>query len=71
MLMVLKLTWCIQVQIKEAVIEEGDVAKGISDFINKYHIHSIVIGASTRNALARSLSSFCLVYVQMCFLVHE
>ncbi|KAI4316502.1 hypothetical protein L6164_024482 [Bauhinia variegata] len=42
------------VQIKEAVLDDSDVARGILNFANKYYVHSIVIGASTKN----SLSSF-------------
>jgi len=42
--------------LKEVVLEEYDAPKAILDYIHKNFINSIVVGASTRSALARSLS---------------
>ncbi|KAI4337159.1 hypothetical protein L6164_015607 [Bauhinia variegata] len=39
------------IEIKEAVLDDSDVARGILDFANKYYVHSIVVGASTRNSI--------------------
>jgi K+-sensing histidine kinase KdpD len=41
--------------VKEAVVDDHDVVKGLLDFANKNLVHSIVIGAS-KNPLPRSLS---------------
>ncbi|XP_028807012.1 U-box domain-containing protein 51-like [Neltuma alba] len=47
------------VTIKEAVVDDSDVVKGISDFANKHHINSIVIGATASwNSLARKFIGF-------------
>lgn len=46
----------VQVQLKEVLLEDTDVAKAILDYINKNYINSIVVGASTRNAFARFFS---------------
>lgn len=64
------------VQLKEAVLEDYDAPKAILDYIHKNFINSIVVGASTRSALARkfkgydvpgslmkSAPNFCSVYV--------
>lgn len=45
-----------QVHLKEVVLEDNDIPKAILDYIHKNCIESIVVGASTRNALSRSLS---------------
>ncbi|KAI9106749.1 hypothetical protein K1719_022277 [Acacia pycnantha] len=47
------------VTIKEAVVDDSDVVKGISEFANKHHISSIVIGATASwNSLARKFIGF-------------
>ncbi|XP_054799257.1 U-box domain-containing protein 34-like isoform X3 [Prosopis cineraria] len=47
------------VTIKEAVVDDSDVVKGISDFANHHHINSIVIGATASwNSLARKFIGF-------------
>ncbi|KAK4277324.1 hypothetical protein QN277_015338 [Acacia crassicarpa] len=47
------------VTIKEAVVDDSDVVKGISAFANKHHIGSIVIGATASlNSLARKFIGF-------------
>ncbi|XP_048134205.1 U-box domain-containing protein 35-like isoform X2 [Rhodamnia argentea] len=64
------------VQIKEMVVEENDVAKGLLEYIANNCITSIVMGAASRNTLARKLKytdvatsvsksapDFCSVYV--------
>jgi len=40
---------------KEVVLEDVDVSKAIIDYIAANNIQSIVVGASTRNAIMRSL----------------
>lgn len=45
-----------QVQLREVVLEDNDVPKALLDYIYKNCIQSIIVGASTRNALSRSLS---------------
>ncbi|XP_035547199.1 U-box domain-containing protein 51 isoform X3 [Juglans regia] len=64
------------IQLKEVVVEDNDVSKALLDYVNKNCIDSIVVGASTRNALTRkfkgydvasgllkSAPHFCSVYV--------
>ncbi|XP_059454533.1 U-box domain-containing protein 35 [Corylus avellana] len=64
------------IQLKEVVLEDNDAPKALLDHIQKNCISSIVVGASTRNALARkfkaydipgslikSAPNFCSVYV--------
>lgn len=64
------------IQLKEVVLEDNDVPKALVDYITKTCINSIVVGASTRNALTRKLRGhdipgslmksapiFCSVYV--------
>ncbi|XP_065850876.1 U-box domain-containing protein 52 isoform X2 [Euphorbia lathyris] len=64
------------VQMKEIVIDDTDTIKALLDFISKNVIGSIVVGASTRNALTRkfknpdvpsslikSAPDFCSIYV--------
>ncbi|KAF7830445.1 U-box domain-containing protein 51-like [Senna tora] len=46
------------VQIKEAVVDDIDVVKGISEFASKYHITSIVLGSTARNVLARKIIGY-------------
>ncbi|KAK3436017.1 hypothetical protein EUGRSUZ_C00670 [Eucalyptus grandis] len=65
-----------RVQIKEVVVEENDVAKGLLEYIANNCITSVVMGAASRNTLARKLKytdvstsvsksapDFCSVYV--------
>jgi len=40
---------------KEAVIDDSDVVRGLLEYANRNAIHSIVVGASTKNPLIRSL----------------
>ena len=42
-----------QIQLKEVVLDEQDVAKALLDYISTNYINNIVVGASTRNALTR------------------
>lgn len=42
---------------KEAVIDHHDVVKGLLDFANRNVIHSIVVGASTKNHMPRYFCS--------------
>lgn len=64
------------VQVKEVVLEDSDVARAILDYVNINFITNIVIGASSRNAIAKtfkkldvpsqvtkSAPEFCSVYV--------
>ncbi|KAG6624431.1 U-box domain-containing protein 35-like isoform X1 [Carya illinoinensis] len=64
------------VQLREVVLEDNDVPKALLDYIYKNCIQSIIVGASTRNALSRKFKtydvtatlmkyapSFCSVYV--------
>ncbi|XP_045802199.1 U-box domain-containing protein 52-like [Trifolium pratense] len=67
------------VTVKEAVVDDNDVVKGLLDFANKNLVHSIVIGASTKNhlpslkkfkafndtptAMMKSAPDYCSVYV--------
>ncbi|KAI3409683.1 Protein kinase domain-containing protein, partial [Psidium guajava] len=64
------------VQMKEVVVEENDVAKGLLEYIANNCITSVVMGAASRNTLARKLKytdvatsvsksapDFCSVYV--------
>ncbi|EPS59004.1 hypothetical protein M569_15807, partial [Genlisea aurea] len=64
------------VRAKEVVLQEADIAKALSDYIRENHIRHIVLGASTRGAIARAFKApdvptclakcapaFCTVYV--------
>ncbi|KAM7258705.1 hypothetical protein ACFE04_014446 [Oxalis oulophora] len=64
------------VQIKEVILEDTDVSKALSEYAGKNAIENIVVGASSRGALARkfknsdvptslmkSAPDFCTVYV--------
>nr|DAD44358.1 TPA_asm: hypothetical protein HUJ06_002588 [Nelumbo nucifera] len=64
------------VQVREVVLEDVDVSKAITDYINNNYISNIVVGASSRNAITRrfrnadvascltkSAPDFCTVYV--------
>ncbi|WJX41578.1 hypothetical protein P8452_28909 [Trifolium repens] len=66
------------VTVKEAVVDDHDVVKGLLDFANKNLVHSIVIGASknplpslkkfkafndTPTALMKSAPDYCSVYI--------
>ncbi|XP_004501456.1 U-box domain-containing protein 35 isoform X2 [Cicer arietinum] len=67
------------VTMKEAVIDDHDVVKGLLDFANRNSIHSIVIGASNKNhltslkkfkvyhdipaAIIKSAPDYCSVYI--------
>ncbi|XP_044471478.1 U-box domain-containing protein 35 [Mangifera indica] len=46
------------VLLKEVVLEDHDVPKAILDFVSKNVLNNIVVGASTRNALARKFKSY-------------
>ncbi|PKI70628.1 hypothetical protein CRG98_008861, partial [Punica granatum] len=45
------------VQLKELIIDDNDVAKGILEYISNNYVTNIVVGASTRNALSRKLKN--------------
>ncbi|GMI92603.1 hypothetical protein like AT5G26150 [Hibiscus trionum] len=63
------------IQMKEVVLEDVDVCKALLDYVSKNLIHSLVVGATTRNSLSRkskndipgslikSAPEFCSVYV--------
>ncbi|XP_061374925.1 U-box domain-containing protein 52-like [Gastrolobium bilobum] len=67
------------VKMKEAVIDDSDVVRGLLEFANRNVIHSIVIGASTVNplqslkkskgysdiptAIIKSVPDYCYVYI--------
>lgn len=38
---------------KEVLIEEADVSKAMLEYISRNYINSMVVGASTRNAITR------------------
>jgi hypothetical protein len=44
---------------KEVVVDDHDVVKGLLDFANRNLVHSLVIGASTKNLMPRSDSISC------------
>ncbi|KAA8538725.1 hypothetical protein F0562_028294 [Nyssa sinensis] len=44
--------------IKEAVLDDSDVSKALLEYINRNCISSIVLGASSRNALARKFRNY-------------
>ncbi|XP_021824031.1 U-box domain-containing protein 52 isoform X4 [Prunus avium] len=66
-----------EAQVKEVILDDHDVAKALLEYINNHYINSIVVGASTRNALTRKFKigndvptslvklapEFCSVYV--------
>ena len=51
-------TWNFQVMLKEAVIDDSDVVKGIVEYAQRNRVNTIVVGAphSSRNTLARTLN---------------
>lgn len=49
---------------KEVVIDDNDISKAILEYIGRNLLSNIVVGASTRNALARSL--FITLFNFMC-----
>ncbi|XP_060175531.1 U-box domain-containing protein 35-like [Lycium barbarum] len=64
------------IAVKEVVIEDISVSKGLLDYINSYHVTNIVLGASSRSAFSRKFwthdvptivnkaaPEFCTVYV--------
>ncbi|KAK8547352.1 hypothetical protein V6N13_098064 [Hibiscus sabdariffa] len=63
------------IQMKEVILEDADVCKALLDYVNKNLIHSLVVGATTKNSLSRkskndipgtlikSAPEFCSVYV--------
>ncbi|KAK8550402.1 hypothetical protein V6N12_039113 [Hibiscus sabdariffa] len=63
------------IQMKEVILEDVDVCKALLDYVNKNLIHSLVVGATTKNSLSRkskndipgtlikSAPEFCSVYV--------
>ncbi|KAF9612591.1 hypothetical protein IFM89_002187 [Coptis chinensis] len=63
------------VEAKEVVLDETDISKALVDYINTNRVSTIIVGASTRSALARkfkndvptsltkSAPEFCTVYV--------
>ncbi|XP_009780371.1 U-box domain-containing protein 35 [Nicotiana tabacum] len=64
------------IAVKEVVIEDIEVSKGLLDYINSHRVTNIVLGASSRSALSRkfwshdvptiinkSAPDFCTVYV--------
>ncbi|KAF5444749.1 hypothetical protein F2P56_033856 [Juglans regia] len=46
------------IQLKEVLLEDNDVPKALLDYIYKNCIESIVVGASTRNALSRKFKAY-------------
>lgn len=52
---------------KEVVVDDQDVVKGLLDFANRNLVHSLVIGASTKNLMPRSDSIPCEVVL---FIIH-
>ena len=42
-----------QIKVKEVLLEGVDVSKAILDYISDNHIKNIVLGASSRNPIAR------------------
>ncbi|KAJ0985516.1 hypothetical protein J5N97_003872 [Dioscorea zingiberensis] len=66
----------LQIQTKEILLEEVDVAKAISDYVAFHNIHNLVVGAASRNLITRKFKppdvasilsktapEFCAVYV--------
>lgn len=47
----------LQLIVKEVIVEDSDVSKALVEYINKHRISNIVLGASTRSAIARLFSS--------------
>ncbi|XP_049368407.1 U-box domain-containing protein 35-like [Solanum verrucosum] len=41
------------IAVKEVIIEDISVSKGLLDYINNYHITNVVVGASSRSAFSR------------------
>lgn len=50
---ILKLLLSFQIQAKEVILQDDDVAHALAEYITQTFITTIVVGASTRNALAR------------------
>lgn len=49
----------IQVKLKEAIIIDTDISRGILDYAKRNHIQTIIVGAPTgykKNVLSRSLN---------------
>lgn len=45
----------LQIVVKEIVVENTDVTKGLIDYINNHCVTNVVLGASSRSALGRLL----------------
>lgn len=59
------LKW-LQIVVKEIVLEDNEVSKGLLDYINGHCVTNIVLGASSRSALGRLLSlSFSVSYAAL------
>ncbi|XP_015078121.1 U-box domain-containing protein 35-like isoform X2 [Solanum pennellii] len=41
------------IAVKEVIVEDISVSKGLLDYINNYHITNVVVGASSRSAFSR------------------
>lgn len=48
-----KFKWSVKIAVKEVVIEDIEVSKGLLDYINSHRVTNIVLGASSRSALSR------------------
>lgn len=49
----------VQVKMKEAIINDTDIARGILEYAKRNHVQNIVVGAPssyTKNVLSRSLN---------------
>lgn len=55
---------CAQITVKEAVVDDHDVVRGLLEFANRNLIQSIVVGASTKNSLTRFLS---IIFISLVF----
>lgn len=59
-----------QIEAKEVVLHDIEVSNALVDYISNHSVSNIVVGASNRNALTRSLSislsllsSFIYIYI--------
>lgn len=43
----------VQIQLKEVILEDGDICKALLDYISRNLINSIVLGAATRGSISR------------------
>lgn len=45
--------WSFQIQVKEVILQDTDVAQALTEYITQKFITTIVTGTSARNALTR------------------